>query len=110
MKILFERTWQTSVHFPLPKLAVQVRPVAGITSLGDVRACAAILPIVVIAGGPLLFARAWNCNHQQTGPVPCDIRADRIIVLAVLLAAVALSELTKWAFDRRVRLIDDEEQ
>lgn len=71
--------------------------------------CATLL-IVVLAGWPLLFARAWNCNHQQAGSMPCDIHADRMIVLLVLTGAVALAWLTKWAFDRRDSSLDDEEQ
>ena len=72
-------------------------------------ACATLL-ILVIAGWPLLFARAWNCNHQTAGSKPCDTHADLMIILVVLIAAAALAGLTKWAFDRRDGSVDDEEQ
>ena len=71
--------------------------------------CATLL-IVVIAGWPVLFARAWNCNHRVAGSTPCDTQADSWIVLSVLIAAVVLAGLTKWAFDRRDGALHDEEQ
>jgi hypothetical protein len=60
-----------------------------------------ILLIAVIAAWPLLFARAWSCNHQKAGSVACDIHTDRIVVIAAIIVAVALAGVTKWAVDRR---------
>jgi len=69
----------------------------------------AILFVAVIVGGPLLFARAWSCNHQKTGSAPCDIQTDHIVILAAIVVVIALCALTKWVIDRRDSLLDDEE-
>lgn len=57
--------------------------------------------LAIIVGWPLLFARLWNCNHRETGSAPCPLNAGRPIAVAILVIAVALFLLTKWAFDRR---------
>jgi hypothetical protein len=70
----------------------------------------AVLLLSMIASFPFLVARASSCNHQIPGSKPCDIHADRVIVLVVLIAAIGLAGLTKWAFDRGDSSLDDDRQ
>jgi hypothetical protein len=56
--------------------------------------------IILLGSWPLLFARAWNCNHRDAGSLPCRTGSGPVVALGILALAAALFALTKWALDR----------
>ena len=56
--------------------------------------------LVVIGAYPWLFASIWSCAHRAARFAPCSHHDGEALGLAILVVAVAVFWLTKWAFDR----------
>jgi hypothetical protein len=55
---------------------------------------------VVIVGYPLFFAKLWNCAHRSAEFAPCTPYEGLTVLFGILVVAMAVFGLVKWAFDR----------